>query len=130
MRLHLPPPRPLGPEAKARLRATLLKLAADAMSGPGGLAAWLRARKLGIPYAGKPLPLDMGKVKGIPDHLRRAVILRDRHCAWPGGCGKPRPAARSATSSPAPWAAEPASKTSPCSAPTTTRSASTASAGP
>jgi hypothetical protein len=89
VRLHLPPPRPLGPEAKARLRATLLKLAADAMSGPGGLAAWLRARKLGIPYAGKPLPLDMGKVKGIPDHLRRAVILRDRHCAWPGGCGKP-----------------------------------------
>src|SRR5579875_745908 len=82
-------PAPLGPEAKTRLRATLLKLAADAMSGPDGLAAWLRARKLGVPYAGKPLPLDMGKVKGIPDHLRRAVILRDRHCAWPGGCDKP-----------------------------------------
>ncbi|HEX8005815.1 MAG TPA: HNH endonuclease, partial [Trebonia sp.] len=23
------------------------------------------------------------------DHIRRAVILRDRHCAWPGGCDKP-----------------------------------------
>ena len=41
------------------------------------------------PLRGKSLPLDMGKVKGIPDHLRRAVILRDGHCAWPGGCDKP-----------------------------------------
>jgi hypothetical protein len=31
----------------------------------------------------------VGRVRGIPDHLRRAVILRDRHCAWPGGCDKP-----------------------------------------
>ena len=64
-------------------------MAADAMSGPDGLAAYLRTRQLGVPYSGKPLPLDMGKVRGIPEHLRRAVILRDRHCAWPGGCDKP-----------------------------------------
>jgi hypothetical protein len=83
------PPAPMTPEAKARLRAALLALAADAMSGPDGLAAYLRSRQLGVPYNGKPLPLDVGKVKGIPDHLRRAVILRDRHCAWPGGCDKP-----------------------------------------
>ena len=82
-------PAPLDPEAKARLRRALLALAADAMSGPDGLAAYLRSRRLGVPYAGKSLPLDMGKVKGIPDHLRRAVILRDRHCSWPGGCDKP-----------------------------------------
>jgi hypothetical protein len=83
------PPAPMTAEAKARLRAALLALAADAMSGPDGLAAYLRTRQLGFPYSGKPLPLDVGKVKGIPDHLRRAVILRDRHCAWPGGCDKP-----------------------------------------
>ena len=83
------PPAPLTPEAKAQLRRALLALAADAMSGPDGLAAYLRTRQLGVPYSGKPLPLDMGKVKGIPDHLRRAVILRDGHCAWPGGCDKP-----------------------------------------
>jgi Domain of unknown function (DUF222) len=83
------PPAPLTPEQKAELRRTLLAMAADAMSGPDGLAAYLRTRKLGVPYSGKPLPLDVGKVKGIPDHLRRAVILRDRHCAWPGGCDKP-----------------------------------------
>jgi hypothetical protein len=82
-------PAPLTDEQKAQLRRTMLSLAADAMSGPGGLAAYLRSRTLGFPYSGKPLPLDVGKVKGIPDHLRRAVILRDRHCAWPGGCDKP-----------------------------------------
>jgi hypothetical protein len=83
------PPAPMDDEAKARLRRTLLAMAADAMSGPDGLAAYLRTRQLGAPYNGKPLPLDVGKVKGIPDHLRRLVILRDRHCAWPGGCSNP-----------------------------------------
>ena len=84
-----PPRTPLTPAQKQQLRAALLALAADAMSGPDGLAAYLRTRQLGVPYNGKPLPLDMGTVKGIPDHLRRAVILRDQHCAWPGGCDKP-----------------------------------------
>jgi hypothetical protein len=83
------PPASMTPEAKARLRRTLLAMAADAMSGPDGLAAFLRTRQLGVPFTGKALPLDVGRVKGIPDHLRRAVILRDRHCAWPGGCDKP-----------------------------------------
>jgi hypothetical protein len=59
------------------------------MSGPDGLAAYLRTRTLGHPYAGKSLPLDVGQAKSIPGHLRRAVILRDKHCAWPGGCDKP-----------------------------------------
>jgi hypothetical protein len=84
-----PPPTPLTPEQKRQLRATLLALAADAMSGPDGLAGNLRTRQLGAPWNGKSLPLDMGKVKGIPEHLRRAVILRDQHCAWPGGCDRP-----------------------------------------
>jgi hypothetical protein len=83
------PPAPLTGEQKAQLRRTLLALAADAMSGPDGLASYLRTRTLGIPYSGKSLPLDVGQVKAVPGHLRRAVILRDRHCAWPGGCDKP-----------------------------------------
>jgi hypothetical protein len=66
--------------------ATLLALAADAMSGPDGLAAYLRTRELGIPYAGKSLPLDVGMAKSVPGHLRRAVILCDDHWAWPGRC--------------------------------------------
>jgi hypothetical protein len=83
------PPAPLTPEQKIQLRRALLSLAADAMSGPDGLAAYLRTRQLGVPYSGKSLPLDVGKVKGIPNHLRRAVILRDQHCQWPGGCDRP-----------------------------------------
>jgi Domain of unknown function (DUF222) len=84
-----PPPEPLTGDQKQQLRRALLELAADAMSGPDGLAAYLRTRQLGVPYAGKPLPLDVGTVQGIPAHLRRAVILRDQHCAWPGGCDRP-----------------------------------------
>jgi len=51
------PPAPMTPEQKARLRRTLLVMAADAMSGPDGLAAYLRSRQLGVPYSGKSLPL-------------------------------------------------------------------------
>jgi hypothetical protein len=80
------PSAPLDAEAKARLRRTLLAMAADAMSGPTGLAAYLRARLLGAPYSSASLPLDVGHARDIPDHIRRAVILRDRHCGWPGGC--------------------------------------------
>jgi Domain of unknown function (DUF222)/HNH endonuclease len=83
------PPAPMDAEAKARLRRTLLAMAVDAVSGPGGLAGYLRTRLLDAPYNGKSLPLDIGCSKDIPDHIRRAVILRDRHCAWPGGCDKP-----------------------------------------
>jgi Domain of unknown function (DUF222)/HNH endonuclease len=83
------PPAPLDAEAKARLRRTLLAMAADAMSGPGGLAAYLRSRLLGAPYSSMSLPLDVGQARDIPDHIRRAVILRDKHCGWPGGCDVP-----------------------------------------
>jgi hypothetical protein len=38
------------------------------------------------------LPLDTGtSTPTVPPHLRRVVILRDRHCAFPG-CGQ-KPAA-------------------------------------
>jgi hypothetical protein len=82
-------PAPLDADARARLRRTLLAMAADAMSGPGGLAAYLRSRLLGVPYSSASLPLDVGRQRDIPDHIRRAVILRDKHCGWPGGCDVP-----------------------------------------
>jgi hypothetical protein len=83
------PPAPISPETRAGLSQTLLRLAADALSGPGGLASYLRTRLPGIGYTAASLPLDVGYSDKIPDHIRRAVILRDRHCAWPGGCDKP-----------------------------------------
>jgi hypothetical protein len=79
---------PLSPETRARLRRALLGLAADALSGPGGLAAHLRAR-LGGPLSAVSLPLDVGPAtETIPAHLRRAVTTRHPHCAFPG-CTQP-----------------------------------------
>jgi len=91
---------PLPAETLARLRGSLLALAADVLSGPGGLAAWLRRSQLpGGPGAGPgagpslpfdvPLPLDAGEAEpAIPAHLRRAATTRHPHCAFPG-CGQP-----------------------------------------
>jgi hypothetical protein len=64
-------------------------MAIDALSGPDGLAGFLRANMLGRPFSGASLPLDLGGTDHIPEYLRRAVILRDRHCQWPAGCDRP-----------------------------------------
>src|SRR6185437_6364561 len=83
---------PLPPATAARLRATLLACAADVLSGPGGLAAFLRTRLLGGQFPAVSLPLDVGAATPtVPGHLRRTVITRDRHCAFPG-CTQPPPA--------------------------------------
>jgi Domain of unknown function (DUF222) len=87
---------PLSAGTLARLRGSLLALAADALSGPGGLAAWLRQSQLGGGPAATaslpldvPLPLDTGHAEpAIPAHLRRAVTTRHPHCAFPG-CDQP-----------------------------------------
>jgi hypothetical protein len=65
--------------------------AADAilLSGPAGLASFLRRRQLGARLGGPSLPLDVGVSRAIPAAIRRAVILRDQHCRFPGGCGQP-----------------------------------------
>jgi hypothetical protein len=71
------------------LRHILIARAADLLSGPAGLAAYLRTGLLGGPAASVSLPLDVGAATDtIPGHLRRAVIARDRHCRFPG-CHQP-----------------------------------------
>jgi len=59
------------------------------VSGPGGLASALRTGLLEHPYSTLSLPLDIGYSNSIPGHIRRAVMLRDQHCSWPGGCDRP-----------------------------------------
>ena len=86
---------PLSPETVARLRGSLLAMAADVLSGPGGLASWLRQSQLAGLGASTslpldmPLPLDAGEAAPvIPAHLRRAATTRHPHCAFPG-CDQP-----------------------------------------
>ncbi len=74
--------------ARAALRHAIARLAVDFVSGPAGLASLLRTSLLAAPFSTASLPLDIGYSDSIPGHIRRAVLLRDRHCAWPG-CRKP-----------------------------------------
>ena len=75
--------------SREALRKAIIGKAADLLSGPGGLASFLRTRQLGARLAGPSLPLDIGFSKAIPPGIRNAVILRDRRCRWPGGCNQP-----------------------------------------
>jgi hypothetical protein len=81
----------LPPATLARLQDTLTRYAADVLSGPAGLAAFLRTGLLAGQFPpSASLPLDVGTaVSTVPPHLRRAVIRRDRHCAFPGCDARP-----------------------------------------
>ena len=79
---------PMSPAAWQALRHAMTRLAVDLLSGPAGLAAALRRGLLERPFSTPSLPLDIGYSESVPGHIRRAVQLRDRHCAWPG-CDRP-----------------------------------------
>ncbi len=65
-------------------RGLILRYAADLLSGPAGLAAYLRTGYLDGPAASVSLPLDTGAATdSIPAHLRRLVITKDGHCRFP-----------------------------------------------
>src|SRR5690348_18154065 len=115
----------------------MLRLAADVMSGPGGLASWLRQSQLagapgggpGLPL-GIPLPLDTGEAEPtIPAHLRRSVTTRHTHCAFPAA-GCPRKPATSTISCLGPAAGLPRSAIWYHCARTTISRSSTDGAGP
>ena len=76
------------PDAMQALRYAIARLAIDFVSGPAGIAGWLRTTLLAPPYSTPSLPLDIGYSDSIPASIRRAVLLRDRGCAWPR-CGRP-----------------------------------------
>jgi hypothetical protein len=80
---------PTGAPGLEALQQAIIGKAVDLLSGPGGLASFLRTRQLGARLAGPSLPLDIGFSKDIPPGIRNAVILRDRRCRWPGGCNQP-----------------------------------------
>jgi hypothetical protein len=75
--------------AERAARRLILKAAADLLSGPGGLASYLRTRLAPGTVASVSLPLDVGALtETVPVHLRRAVAVRDRGCRFPG-CDQP-----------------------------------------
>ena len=86
-----PPIPPLPPEDWEDLQQGLARLAIGFVSGPGAIASALRRALLDAPLNGKSVPLDIGYSDTIPDSIRKAVIMRDKGCAWPG-CNR-RPAA-------------------------------------
>ena len=83
------PARPLPPEAWEALQYAMARLAIGFVSGPGGLASALRRSLLQPPFNSRSVPIDVGWSESIPEAIRRAVRLRDRHCRWPGGCDRP-----------------------------------------
>jgi hypothetical protein len=80
-----------GPGSLSReaLERAIIGKAVELLSGPGGLASFLRRQQLGAPLAGPSLPLDIGYADTVPAAIRHAVTLRDRHCRWTGGCTQP-----------------------------------------
>jgi hypothetical protein len=77
-----------GLSQEALVQAVIGK-AVELLSGPGGLASFLRHRLLGTRMGGPSLPLDIGYSETVPAHIRNAVRLRARHCEWAGGCSQP-----------------------------------------
>ncbi len=82
---------PVPPTERAReaLEQAIIGKAIDLLSGPGGLASFLRRRQLGARLGGPSLPLDVGYSEDVPAGIRNAVRLRDQHCRFPGGCSQP-----------------------------------------
>jgi hypothetical protein len=71
------------------LEHQILAAVIQIVSGPGGVASFLRRQLLGKGLNGPSLPLDVGQTDDIPVHLRRLVALRDQTCQFPGGCDQP-----------------------------------------
>jgi hypothetical protein len=82
-------PRPDASQARASIEQAIIGKAVDLLSGPGGLASFLRRQQLGARLAGPSLPLDIGYAETVPAGIRNAVMLRDQRCRWAGGCNQP-----------------------------------------
>jgi hypothetical protein len=82
-------PSPNTTQAWDALEQAIIGKAVDLLSGPGGLASFVRRRQLGARLGGPSLPLDIGYSETIPAGIRSAVMLRDQHCQWAGRCDQP-----------------------------------------
>jgi hypothetical protein len=65
--------------SREALEQAIVGKAVDLLSGPGGLASFVRQHQLGERLAGPSLPLDIGASASLPGSIRNLVHLRDRH---------------------------------------------------
>ena len=92
----MPAPRPhqlrpaprFTPDAAQALRYAIARLAMNFVSPARPHRRLARTTLLAPPYSTPSVPLDIGYSDSIPASIRRAVLLRDRGCAWPR-CGRP-----------------------------------------
>jgi hypothetical protein len=75
--------------SREALEQAVIGKAVELLSGPGGLASFLRRNLLGARLGGDSVPLDIGYSETVPAGIRNAVRLRGGHCEWAGGCGQP-----------------------------------------
>ena len=120
-------PAPCGRDA---LQQAIIGKAVALLSGPGGLASFLRRQQLGGRLGGPSLPLDVGVSRDIPAAIRTAVIARDQHCRFPGGCDQPAAACEIHHTTPQAHGGKTSIEDCACSAGSTTTSRSTNGAGP
>jgi Domain of unknown function (DUF222)/HNH endonuclease len=71
------------------LEREIIGKAVELLSGPGGLASFLRRQELGVRLGGPSQPLDIGYSNNVPAGIRNAVKARDLRCQWAGGCDQP-----------------------------------------
>jgi hypothetical protein len=74
--------------AREALEQAVIVKSVELLSGPGGLASFVRRRQLDGRLAGPSVPLDLGVTTTIPASIRNLVRHRDRHCRFPG-CRQP-----------------------------------------
>ncbi len=82
-------PVPPGLLSREALEREIIRRAVALVSGPSGLAGFLRREQLGARLAGPSLPLDVGYSDDVPASIRNAVKARDQFCQWAGGCHQP-----------------------------------------
>jgi hypothetical protein len=78
-----------GSRSREALEQAVIGKAVELLSGPGGLASFLRRRLLGGRLGGDSVPLDIGYSDTVPAGIRNAVRHRARHCEWAGRCDQP-----------------------------------------
>jgi hypothetical protein len=78
-----------GTLSREALEQAVIGKAVELLSGPGGLASFLRRKLLEDRLTGPSLPLDIGYSDTVPAGIRNAVKFRDLHCQWAGRCDQP-----------------------------------------